>query len=90
MIELPGIANEYAQYIFVCISIEIIYSHINLFMYKYYAYSWACKLSAPNGENRVNPRIISLWQLSDNDFLLCVVMFQNEYNCAFEQFPIIF
>lgn len=36
MIELPGIANEYAQYIFVCISIEVI---INLFMYKYYAYS---------------------------------------------------
>lgn len=38
MIELPGIANEYAQYIFVCISIEVIYSHINMFMYKYYAY----------------------------------------------------
>lgn len=54
MIELPGIANEYAQYIFVCISIEVIYSHVNLFMYKYYAYSWASKLSAPNGENRVN------------------------------------
>lgn len=31
----------YAQYFFVCISIEVIYSQINLYMYNYYTYSWA-------------------------------------------------